>query len=118
MQHAGGSFHFFISWIQRIGQRLYRSTSAHPKVHCENLSCRHQDGNVGRHVIWNLGAGGSMSFIKLSDGRIIARKNDLWDDRSMASDDYGWSRSVPSGALWVCPSEQECVAPSLSKHFI
>ena len=36
-----------------------------------------------------------MCFIKLSDGRIIAT-NDLWHD---TSHDYGWSRSVPNGAL-------------------
>lgn len=38
---------------------------------------------------------GSMFFIKLIGGRIIAT-NDLWHD---TSGDYGWSRSVPNGAL-------------------
>jgi len=49
----------------------------------------------GRHWTKDLGVAGSMFFIKLSDGRIIAT-NDLWHD---TSGDYGWSRSVPNGAL-------------------
>ena len=48
----------------------------------------------GRHMDDDFGALSSMSFIHLSDGRIIAT-NDLWSDTS----DEGWMRSLPRGAL-------------------
>jgi len=69
----------------------------------------------GRHVQGHLGYNGTLHFIKLSDGRVVAT-NDLWEDLD------GWVSAVPNRALigyklatkWCRPKSKDALSTLMS----